>query len=481
MTALAGIAALALRDFERGAPGSRVVAMGFAALAILFYYDFKNFPEKGLSAFAVSDARFPESFKETATRLVKYGTLGMIGAFFLSFMERQEESDRRFDREEYLRWPRQLRTLYSGNLMFGFLVAEAALVGFAVLSWLSKTQFHWKQFESMGPIARQSAQWGYLLLPVAVLVAPIAALLGRDLARWFFARVPVTRAVAAALAVVGFGAVMSLGYYPALAAQISPKEVFDAYKRLAKGGEQLGLLGVGAGSASYYAGRDVPTFSTVTTAFTWLSEKPERRWLVSRSSDLPQLNSMYRGSVKERGASGNLPVLDARSSEILLVSNQLLPGEKNENPFDSWVLDQPPHIGHPLNANLGGQLDAIGWDVTTLEGERVDAVVPGKRYHFVIYWKVVAPISGNWETFIHIDGFQRRFNGDHQTLEGKYPFHLWRVGDTMADIYTFSLEPNFTPGDYQVFYGLFIGSRRLDVKRGAQNDNRLDAGRLRVR
>jgi hypothetical protein len=297
----------------------------------------------------------------------------------------------------------------------------------------------------------------------------------------FFAYVPVTRAVAAVLAVVGFGAVMSLGYYPALAAQISPKEVFDAYKKLAKGGEQLGLLGVGAGSASYYAGRDVPTFSTNTSAFTWLTEKPERRWLVIRSSDLPQLNSMYRGSAAERGAAANLPVLDARSSEILLVSNRLEPSEKNGNPFDSWIVAEPPAVSHPLNANLGGQLDAVGWDVTTLAGARVDAVVPGKAYHFRIYWKVVAPISGNWETFIHIDGFQRRFNGDHPTLEGKYPFHLWRVGDTMVDIYTFSLEPNFTPGDYQVYYGLYIGSRRLEVKRGAQNDNRLDGGKLRVR
>jgi 4-amino-4-deoxy-L-arabinose transferase-like glycosyltransferase len=478
---LAAIAALAFRDFERGAPGSRTLAMGVAALAILLYSDFKVFPEKGLSAFAVPEARFPESFKQTATKIIKYGTLGFIALFLLCFMERKNEGVQRFVRAEYLRWPRLLRTLWNGNLMFGFLVAEAALVGFAILSWLSRTKYHWKQFEGMGPIARQAAGWGYLALPVAVIVAPLVGYLARDAARWFFARVPITRAVAAALSVTAFGAVLSLGYYPALAAQISPKEVFVAYKKLATGGEQLGLLGVGAGSARYYAGRDVPTFSNVTTAFDWLVGSPERRWLVARSSDLPQLNSTYRGWIKERGGRGNLPVLDARSSEILLVSNQLLSGQRNENPFEAWILDDAPRPTHPLDANLGGQLDALGWDVTSLDGRVVDSVVPGKTYQFRIYWKVVAAISGNWETFIHIDGFQRRFNGDHPTLEGKYPFHLWRVGDTYVDIYPFSLEPNFTPGDYQVFYGLFIGSRRLEVKRGAHNDNRLDAGRLRVR
>jgi len=110
----------------------------------------------------------------------------------------------------------------------------------------------------------------------------------------------------------------------------------------------------------------------------------------------------------------------------------------------------------------------------------VDSVVPGKPYEFVIYYKVVASISGTWETFIHIDGYQRRFNADHKTLDNKYPFHLWRVGDYMVDVTTFTLEPNFTPGDYHVFYGLFMGDRRLDVKRGAQNENRLEAGALRV-
>lgn len=197
-----------------------------------------------------------------------------------------------------------------------------------------------------------------------------------------------------------------------------------------------------------------------------------------RASDLPQINSSYRGLPNNPG---NVPVVDARSSEILLLSNQLAPGQKNQNPFAEWILDQAPRPMHPMDANLGGQLDVLGWDVTTKLGKPVDAVTPGKPYQFRIYYKVVAPISGNWETFIHIDGFQRRFNGDHKTLDNKYPLHLWRVGDYVADVYEFSLEPNFTPGDYDVFFGLFIGSRRLEVKRGPQNDNRLEGGRVRVR
>ncbi|HEY4159480.1 MAG TPA: hypothetical protein VGM29_15330, partial [Polyangiaceae bacterium] len=100
---------------------------------------------------------------------------------------------------------------------------------------------------------------------------------------------------------------------------------------------------------------------------------------------------------------------------------------------------------------------------------------------FVIYYHVHAALSGNWETFIHIDGQARRFNGDHPTLHGKYPFNLWRVGDYIADRDEFSLEPNFGAGDYQVYFGLFSGNKRLEVRRGPAQENRLQAGVLHVR
>ena len=91
--------------------------------------------------------------------------------------------------------------------------------------------------------------------------------------------------------------------------------------------------------------------------------------------------------------------------------------------------------------------------------------MPARKYHFRLFYKVLAQISGEWETFIHIDGFHRRFNGDHKTLNGKYSFSLLQAGDFIVDDYEFSLEPNFTAGTYNVFYGLFTGDTRLKVKR----------------
>ena len=178
----------------------------------------------------------------------------------------------------------------------------------------------------------------------------------------------------------------------------------------------------------------------------------------------------------------NLPVLDARSSQILLVSNELAGGERNQSPLESFVLDREPEVGNRIGAVLEDKLENVGWDVWDQAGQaRVDSVVPGRKYRFRIYWKVLAPVTGEWETFIHIDGFQRRFNGDHKTTGGKYPFSLWQPGDVVVDDYEFSLEPNFTPGRYGVLYGLFVGDNRMKVKSGKHDDNRIDGGGLVVK
>jgi 4-amino-4-deoxy-L-arabinose transferase-like glycosyltransferase len=490
--ALAIAVALFLRDFERGAKVSRAAPMVVVAFAVLLFVDFKNFPEKGLSAFCVADVHFPESFKPTAERILELCTLIFCGAFFFLLQERSTHADARFEAREYRLWPRALRELWAGNLQFAGLVLEAALIGICVLGVLSDRLLHGAKFDALGATPRAAALAGAIALPLLAF-SPSLLTLVRDafrtlfdpelgtllgtgaLSRWFAGGI--SRAQTALYVCVGFGLCLSLGYYPLLLAQISPKQVFDAYRREAHPGEALGMLGSGAASASYYAGRNVPSFDTSTHAFDWLVAAKERRWLVIRRSDLAMMNMLFRA---HQNPPQNLPVLDARSSEILLVSNQLGP-RPNESPLAQAVLSQAPHPAHALDANFGDKLDVLGWDTLADDGRPVDAVEPGRQYTFVIYYHVVQPITGNWDTFIHIDGFQRRFNADHPTLEGKYPFNLWRVGDFIADRYAFELEPNFGAGRYQVYFGLYSGNRRLEVRRGQAAENRLDAGYVSVR
>jgi hypothetical protein len=49
------------------------------------------------------------------------------------------------------------------------------------------------------------------------------------------------------------------------------------------------------------------------------------------------------------------------------------------------------------------------------------------------------------------------------------------------DVYPFELEPQFAGSTYEVYFGLFSGDKRMPVKRGKQNDNRIMGGSIVVR
>ena len=472
---LAAIAAISIRDLERGAPSSRAVGVGVAVFTALFLRDYLMFPEKGLSAFAVTSPTFPDTFKDRASTLVLACSAIFVLVVFFAWLE--EQSRPFFAREDYMQWPRALVAAWGGNLFVALAFAEIALVLLAANTYVAMHFLHAKWIAPIGLQIRVVMLNAFWIAPVAVFAAVWGAMALRDSFRWFFDKTGVSRAMATIGAGLAAASVMSFVYYPALAAQLSPKEVFESYGRLHGPGEPLGLLGIGGKSASYYAGADAQLFGDVSGAFNWLTTGSERRWLAVRNEDLGKLNSLFRA---RPGPKQNLPVLDARSSQNMLVSNVLGPSEKNQSPFQSYVLDAPPALAHPAEANLQDQLLCLGWDVYDTAGKPVEYVVPARKYHFRLYYRVLANMVGEWETFIHIDGFHRRFNGDHKTLGGKYSFTYFQPGDYIVDDYEFSLEPNFTAGNYNVYYGLFQGDTRLKVKTGRHDDNRLDGGQIRV-
>jgi hypothetical protein len=97
------------------------------------------------------------------------------------------------------------------------------------------------------------------------------------------------------------------------------------------------------------------------------------------------------------------------------------------------------------------------------------------------YLKVLAPMPSEWDMFIHIDGFHRRHNGDHKVCQSKYPMSLWLKDDLIMDDHEFTLEPNFSPGPYTIYFGFFVGDQRLKLKSGpSDKDNRVNGGTLRV-
>jgi len=289
------------------------------------------------------------------------------------------------------------------------------------------------------------------------------------------------RAPGLALGGAVVGLVLCLFYYPALANQLSPKEVFESYRQVCPGAP-LALLGVGGRTAAYYAGGQPQTLNDPKGAYDWLiaAGTGQRRCLAMKAEELPKLNQLWREHSPPETRT-NLPIVDARSSQILLAASSFGPGDKDENPLSAMVLSAMPHPQRPLDANMEDKLDVIGIDLLDERGKLVDSIAPGKTYHMKTYYKVLAPVTTEWEGFIHIDGYHRRHNGDHKPMNGKYPMALWLPGDLLVDDHEFKLEPNFTPGTYSIYFGLFAGDTRLKVKSGPNDgDNRINGGPLRV-
>jgi 4-amino-4-deoxy-L-arabinose transferase-like glycosyltransferase len=479
---LAGAAAIVIFDFERGAPPSRALALGTLVLGLVMLADILHEPEKALAPFAVDRAQFPKSFEATGGHRLSLVLVLFAGLVGIAWFEAQPRDPERSP----VNWGRKmvdlyrqgfeyLVTIWNGNLLFGLVVVEASLVGLGAMIFIGK-RAAWGAVEKLPKLFADFGLNLWWIVPFVVAAIPFLLLAVRDGFRLFFDATRMSRASFTLVAALLAGGAQGFWYYPSLAAQLSPKEVFDAYARLHSGSEPLALLGVRGRAAAYYGGGEAASFSEVSRGFTWLTEAPnERRWMVVKSDDLPKLNSLYRA---QNGK--NLPVLDGRSSQILLVSNQL-GGHENESPLGSIVLDTPPQPRTPIDAAFEDQIDVIGWEVADKKGVVVDSVVPSTGYHLRIYYRVVRPIAGNWKAFVHIDGFQRRFNGDHAVVDGKYPMNLWQPGDVVVDDLDFQLEPNFTPGDYTVYFGFFSGETRFRVARGPQHENRVVAGAIHVR
>jgi hypothetical protein len=231
--------------------------------------------------------------------------------------------------------------------------------------------------------------------------------------------------------------------------------------------------------ASFFTGEASQVFTGTQQASDWLlGGEAERRWLVSPSKDLAALNARFRSASKP---ARNLPVLDARSSQALLLSNVLLPGEASSNPLDKWLPETRPALKHPLNVELDRKLRVFGYEIRRKRNQTpTDTLEGGEPLVFVIGYEVLARVSGTWETFIHIDGEGKRFNGDHEALEGEYPFRHWQPGDVIVDVYDFELEPSFTPGQYEVYFGMFSGEKRMPVTLGEHAENRISGGVVQV-
>jgi 4-amino-4-deoxy-L-arabinose transferase-like glycosyltransferase len=508
--AVAGLAAIigvGLDSVSRQKASLRLVSVGTVAVLVVLLADFESAPDKILAATASADAHIPSSFKNDSFMWIR-GCCGAIFAVSALFGFGLGENTRGLlSRSEMIRFRDILRTFWRTHVGFYVLLVETALLTGAALLLATRLGVPLQRVRDLVSPQREVLAWSWLALPaigVIVIISrwllaaldcvfspgfglPEMASTNGRFARWAggaLARYPALRDVmpkrnavwGACLVIVS--AVFSLGWGAKLGEQLSPRRALSQFDSLSKPGEPLGLLGVRPQIIQYYSRQRPELLVDADEAADWLLYgQSTRRWLIVKGDQMPRLNAAYRERCK---CQHNVPFVDARSSDMLLAVNRRVDGITDKNPFDDILPDHFPKPQQVLDADLGGQVEVLGWELVSSDGSAVAELRVGHRYELRLYFKVLARPTMDWETFVHIDGYGRRYNGDHDTTQGRYPTSNWRPGDVVVDSSTIVLDPSFLHGNYQLYFGLFKGTRRLEVRRGRQDENRLVAGTIRV-
>lgn len=475
--ALAVLVGLALVDLDRGVGPSPTLGLASAALALLIAFDLTTLPETSLSALGAPGLVFPEgAFGDRP-----FPWMLLTAPFFsvLVLLVMEQTLTPRFRLDAYLAWPRAIHRFVGAPALLAVAVLGCGIVALDLLLSLTGRA----RDSDVVMTVRQ-------LIPVSlcalsgVLIAPLGFFLFRDLVRGalflgtHLTGRPLGRGLAATIVIALLGVVVRFSYYPEVLKQLSPKSVVDAFTARAKPGEPLGVFGTDPRIARFGTRAELSVLADARSALAFLTSGSGRRFLALQRASLSELNALFRA---QRSPPHNLPVLDG-SGETLLATNLLSPGERDQNPLSKLVLNQRPEPAFPLEVELEGGLTVLGWDLRpgSKKGGSTRSIEPQRPYQLSIYYRVEAPPAEEWDTFVHIDGDDRRFNGDHPTLEGRYPMALWQKGDYLADRHEIQLSSNFTPGAYRLYFGLYRGDRRLAVRRGPHSDDRIAAGTLQV-
>lgn len=123
--------------------------------------------------------------------------------------------------------------------------------------------------------------------------------------------------------------------------------------------------------------------------------------------------------------------------------------------------EAPLEPTQPLEANLGGEIRLLGYDLPRSE------VSPGEAFPLTLYWRGGRVIEEDYTIFIHLVGADGQIGGqeDSQPLHGFYPTSQWDVGDMVVDEHSVSVKPDAPPGEYQLLVGMYLLStmERLPV------------------
>ncbi len=132
-----------------------------------------------------------------------------------------------------------------------------------------------------------------------------------------------------------------------------------------------------------------------------------------------------------------------------------------------------PTIQHPYQANLGGLVEFLGYD---LEGTGFS---PGEVVPLTLYWRALGQMDTSYTVFTHLIDEDNRIWGQQDNLpqEGRHPTTLWVKGEVVTDRYNIVVDPDALSGQYAIEIGLYNAETgvRLPVldEQGERVDDRV--------
>jgi len=133
---------------------------------------------------------------------------------------------------------------------------------------------------------------------------------------------------------------------------------------------------------------------------------------------------------------------------------------------------EAPEIQHPMEVNLEGQVDFLGYDLETKE------IKAGDTIHLTLYWRAKREMEISYTVFTHLLGEDNTLWGqkDSIPMKGRHPTTQWREGEVIVDEYDIIVKREIPKGKYRLEVGMydletgerlpaFKGGRRLEGDR----------------
>jgi len=114
---------------------------------------------------------------------------------------------------------------------------------------------------------------------------------------------------------------------------------------------------------------------------------------------------------------------------------------------------EPPPMAHPLNANFGGQITLLGYDMPQRR------VQPGRDFPVTLHLQAQRTMGQNLVIFNHLldqNAVQR--GGRDRIPQNYYTTLLWVPGEIVSDSYAVPVEATAPPGIYWLDVGLYPAS-----------------------